>query len=135
MNIYIASHKRSAKPKKDGSPSQTVFFTVGFFQEDPKSLRDFLENGNGWKPAKFLLSGWCLREGLVRPPSMAGNSVRHFFPHFIVPGLDSDLLHTLYYLVEELAKDYNVPLAPYEQAMQPCLLNDWHRKNLENLKL
>jgi hypothetical protein len=133
MNIYIASHKRSTKPKKDGSLSQTVFFTVGFTSTVTITSDTYFKKS--YEKLKFLLSGWCLREGLVRPPSMAGNSVRHFFPHFIVPGLDSDLLHTLYSLVEGLAKDYNVPLAPYEQAIQPCLLNDWHRKNLENLKL
>ena len=143
MNIYIASSKRSPKPLKDGSRSQTVFFTVALC--DNNVFREVeLFNGSGSDEefyygrashgVSLYVSGWCLRDGLIRPPSMPGRSRSNFFPHLFAPALDSPLLSELYSIVGPMADYYNVPLAPRDEALTPCIMNHWHLANLKGLQ-
>lgn len=136
LAIWCCSSKQHAHTnKKTGEVRQNVFFSVAIapivgpyaamWKTEPTMYE--ATNLQPW----LIISGWSLMGGLVRPPSMPGRFIHNFFPHVMLTNYDPHV--DIYGIAAALAEHYDVPLAPEPEAMRPCLVGEWHHRNLPGL--
>lgn len=136
LAIWCCSSKQHAHTnKKTGEVRQNVFFSLALAPHPV--LTDWVDEPCPYEVCSvvpnLIVSGWSIMGGLVRPPSMPGRFIHNFFPHVMVPDLKSPLARDIYNIAENLAGYYEVPLAPFSDAMRPCLVGEWHHRNLPGL--
>lgn len=137
LAIWCCSSKQHAHTnKKTGEVRQNVFFSLALAPTNKAvygtwvTEATYFERVDELKPF-LIISGWSLMGGLVRPPSMPGRFIHNFFPHVMT--VDHHIMADIYAIADILAAHYNVPLAPQEEAMRPCLVGEWHHRNLPGL--